>query len=57
LILHTKKAVALIPGIVALLIAAAVIEGFFTPLGGVSPEIKLAFAGLTGIGLIGWFCK
>ncbi|MCL2603972.1 MAG: stage II sporulation protein M [Defluviitaleaceae bacterium] len=57
LILHAKKAAALIPGIVLLLIAAALIEGFFTPLGGVSPEFKIFFAGLTGVGFIMWFWK
>ncbi|MCL2499015.1 MAG: stage II sporulation protein M [Defluviitaleaceae bacterium] len=57
LVLHTRKAVALIPGIALLLIAAALIEGFFTPLGGVSPGYKLLFAGLTGVGLAVWFWK
>lgn len=54
LILHTRKAVTLVPGIVILLTIAAVIEGFFTPLAGVTPEWKLVFAALTGLGLAGW---
>jgi uncharacterized membrane protein SpoIIM required for sporulation len=57
LILHTRKAVSLIPGIVLLLVVAAIIEGFFTPLGGIAPEWKLAFAGLTGVGLAAWLLK
>ncbi|MCL2203639.1 MAG: stage II sporulation protein M [Defluviitaleaceae bacterium] len=57
LILQTRKAVTLIPGVAFLLVVAAVIEGFFTPLGGVAPEWKLAFAGLTAIGLAGWWLK
>jgi uncharacterized membrane protein SpoIIM required for sporulation len=50
LIYQAKKAVTLIPGIVALLIIAGLIEGFFTPLP-ILPWFKLGFAALTGIGL------
>ncbi|MCL2188371.1 MAG: stage II sporulation protein M [Defluviitaleaceae bacterium] len=54
-IMHTRKAVTLLPGIAFLLLIAAVIEGFFTPLAGVSPVMKLVFAGMTGLGLLLWF--
>ena len=54
-IMHTRKAVSLIPGIAFLLVIAALIEGFFTPLSGVSPEMKIIFALLTGVGLVLWF--
>ena len=54
IILYAKRAVVLIPGIVFLLVAAGLIEGFFTPLN-IAAEIKLGFAGLTGIGLTAWF--
>ena len=54
-VMHTRKAVSLLPGIAFLLLVAAVIEGFFTPLSGVSPYMKLVFAALTGIGLALWF--
>ena len=53
LILHAKKAVTLIPGIVLLLVAAGLIEGFLTPLA-ISPWLKIAFAAFTGVGLIGY---
>jgi len=48
LVIHAKKAAMLIPGVVAMLVIAAVIEGFFTPLA-ISSWAKLAFAALTGI--------
>jgi uncharacterized membrane protein SpoIIM required for sporulation len=56
LVLHAKKAVKLIPAIVIMLVLAAFIEGFFTPLA-ISPWIKLAFAGLTGVGMVAYFAK
>ncbi|MCL2217545.1 MAG: stage II sporulation protein M [Defluviitaleaceae bacterium] len=51
LITQAKRAVVLIPGIVTMLVIAAIIEGFFTPLA-ISPWAKLAFAALTGAGFI-----
>jgi uncharacterized membrane protein SpoIIM required for sporulation len=56
LILHTKKAALLIPCIVIMLVIAALIEGFFTPLP-VSPWFKIGFALLTGAGLVAYFMK
>ena len=56
LIIQAKKAVALVPGIVVLLVIAGLIEGFFTPLA-IAPGFKLAFAGLTGIGLAGYIAN
>ena len=53
---YAKEASLLIPGIVAILIVAALIEGFFTPLG-VSPYFKLGFAFLTFVGLVLYFVK
>jgi uncharacterized membrane protein SpoIIM required for sporulation len=58
LIFHAKKAVTLIPAIFIMLLIAAVIEGFFsfsTP--NLSPWIKLAFAALTGVGMVAYFLK
>ena len=53
LILHAKKAAVLIPGVVVMLVIAALIEGFFTPLP-ISPEMKIAFAVLTGVLFLGY---
>ena len=54
LITHGKKAAALIPGIIAMLIVAGIIEGYFTPLP-IAPWMKLAFSGLTFVGLVAYF--
>jgi len=54
LIVHARKAVGLIPGIAFLMLAAAFIEGFFTPMAGVSAEAKLIFSALAAVGLAGW---
>ena len=51
-----RQAVMLVPGIALMLVVAAIIEGFFTPLG-ISPFIKLAFSLLTFIGLYLYFAK
>ena len=51
-----REAVELIPGIVVILIVAALIEGFFTPLG-VSPYFKLFFALLVFVGLALYFAS
>ncbi|MCL2356923.1 MAG: stage II sporulation protein M [Defluviitaleaceae bacterium] len=56
LVFHAKKAVKLIPLIVILLVFAAFVEGFFTPLD-ISPWFKLAFAALTGVGLVAYCLK
>ena len=48
IIYHAKKAAVLMPGIVVMLVIAAVIEGFFTPLA-IAPEFKLVFAATTGV--------
>lgn len=48
LIKGTKKAVALILGVVVMLIIAGIIEGFFTPLD-IPEASKLIFAGITGV--------
>jgi uncharacterized membrane protein SpoIIM required for sporulation len=56
LITQAKNAAALIPGIVVMLIAAGIIEGYFTPLP-VDPWLKLSFAALTGVGLFAYFAK
>jgi len=53
LILHAKKAVVLIPGMAVMMVIAAFIEGFFTPLN-ISPWLKLAFAALTFVGLVAY---
>ena len=55
-IMQAKKVALLIPGIVAMLIVAGIIEGYFTPLP-IDPWLKIAFAGLTGVGLIAYFTK
>ena len=53
LIFHAKKAGILMPGVVTLLIIAAIIEGFFTPLA-IAPEFKLIFAATTGIAFVAY---
>ncbi|MCL1786453.1 MAG: stage II sporulation protein M [Defluviitaleaceae bacterium] len=53
LVMQGKKAATLIPGIVAMLVVAGIIEGYFTPLP-IDPWWKLAFAALTGIGLVAY---
>jgi len=53
LVLHAKKAILLIPGMVVMMIIAAFIEGFFTPLN-ISPWLKLMFAALTFVGLVAY---
>lgn len=50
LILGSKRAVSLVAGVVLLLVAAGIIEGFFTPLN-IPAEWKLLFALITFIGL------
>jgi len=56
LITQARKTAQLIPGIVAMLVVAGIIEGYFTPLP-VSAGIKLVFAGLTLVGLVAYFTK
>ncbi|MCL1844681.1 MAG: stage II sporulation protein M [Defluviitaleaceae bacterium] len=56
LVFHAKKAVKLIPLIVVLLVFAAFVEGFFTPLA-ISPWFKLIFAVLTGVALVAYCLK
>ena len=53
LVLHSKKAATLMPGVVTMLVVAAVIEGFFTPLA-IPPEFKLFFAAITGIAFVAY---
>ena len=48
LIYHAKKAAVLMPGVVIMLVVAAIIEGFFTPLA-IAAEFKLVFAATTGV--------
>ncbi|MCL2224500.1 MAG: stage II sporulation protein M [Defluviitaleaceae bacterium] len=58
LILHGKTAAKLIPAIVIMMAIAALIEGYFSFNDlGVSPVFKLAFAGLTGVGMVAYFLK
>lgn len=57
LALHARKAVGLLPGIAFLMLVAALIEGFFTPLAGVSAEAKLIFSVFAVIGLGGWLLR
>ncbi|MCL1885079.1 MAG: stage II sporulation protein M [Defluviitaleaceae bacterium] len=56
LVFHAKTAVKLIPLIVIMLVIAAFIEGFFTPLP-ISPWLKIIFAAFTGIVMIAYFLK
>jgi uncharacterized membrane protein SpoIIM required for sporulation len=51
-----KEAAGLLPGIALMLVVAAIIEGFFTPMD-ISPVIKLVFAGLTLAGLGFYFSR
>ena len=53
LIYFAKKAAVLMPGVVVMLIIAAVIEGFFTPLA-IAAEFKLVFAATTGIAFVAY---
>ena len=48
IIYHAKKAAVLMPGVVVMLVIAAIIEGFFTPLA-IAAEFKLVFAATTGV--------
>jgi len=54
LIMQAKSVAKLLPGIIALLVVAGIIEGYFTPLP-ISPVIKLVFAALTGVLLVLYF--
>ena len=54
LIKSAREASLLVPGIVVLLILAALIEGFLTPLG-VPPSFKLGFSFLAFVGLMLYF--
>ena len=54
IVFRAKQAAVLIPGIVAMLIIAGLIEGFFTPLP-IDSVHKLLFAGLTAAGLAVYF--
>ncbi len=48
--LSAGKAVRLMGGVAAMLVVAAIIEGFITPTG-IPPKAKLVFAGFTAVGL------
>jgi len=52
-VMYAKKAARLIPGIVAMLVVAGLIEGFFTPLA-ISAWFKIIFAVLTGVGFVAY---
>ncbi len=54
LIKGAKEAALLIPGIVVMLVIAAIIEGFFTPLN-ISVWVKLCFSFVTLFGIIAYF--
>ncbi len=54
IIKNAKEAAYLLPGVVAMLIIAGIIEGFFTPLD-ISPNLKLGFAVITLVALIFYF--
>lgn len=54
LIAQAKRSVSLLIGVVVLLVIAAIIEGFFTPLE-IGEDIKLIFAAFAGILLILYF--
>ncbi|MDR1638648.1 MAG: stage II sporulation protein M [Clostridiales bacterium] len=56
LVLAAKRAAGFIPGILVMLAAAALIEGFFSPLP-VSPPLKLAFAFATLAALAFYFVR
>ena len=51
--LYAKKAAVLMPGVVTMLVIAAIIEGFFTPLA-IPAEFKLVFAAITGIAFVAY---
>jgi len=53
---RTREATMLMPGIAVMLVLAALVEGFFTPLG-VPPVVKLGFAGVTLVGLGVYFVR
>lgn len=53
IVYYARKSISLIPGMAVMLIIAAVIEGYFTPLN-IPAEYKLFFAALTGILFIGY---
>ena len=56
IVFHARKAAILIPGIVVILIIAAIIEGYFTPLD-IMAEFKLVFAALTGVLFVAYIYK
>jgi len=56
LIVQCKKAAELLPGIVAMLIVAGIIEGYFTPLA-IDARFKIVFAGLTGVAMFIYFLR
>ena len=56
LIMQAKNAARLLPGIVAMLVVAGIIEGYFTPLG-IDPIWKLLFAGATFVGMVAYFAR
>ena len=56
IVCQTKKVATLIPGIVAMLIIAGIIEGYVTPLP-IDPWLKNAFAAFTGFLLVIYFTK
>ena len=54
LTMQAKNVARILPGIVAMLVVAGIIEGYFTPLG-IDPVLKLLFAGATFVGLVAYF--
>ncbi|MCL1863829.1 MAG: stage II sporulation protein M [Defluviitaleaceae bacterium] len=56
LVLQARRAAKIIPAVVIMLVAAAFIEGFFTPLN-IDPWYKIIFAALTAVGMIAYFLK
>ena len=56
LIMQTRAAAKLIPGIIMLLVVGGLIEGYFTPLP-IDPIIKLIFAGFTFVCLAAYFMR
>lgn len=54
LVRNARRAGVLMLGVCAMLVVAGTIEGFFSPLR-LSAEIRLAFGGVTAIGLIAYF--
>ena len=53
IVYHAKKAAVLMPGIILMLVVAAIIEGFFTPLA-IPAEFKLVFAATTGVSFVAY---